>query len=42
MDERQCAALRSNRAPVVAEVIGPDGTMASIRDRRRDGESGPT
>jgi len=38
--ERICAALRGNRAPVVAEIIRPDGTKGLIRDRGVDDGAG--
>ena len=33
LHERICAALRGNRAPVVAEIINPDGSTTLIRRR---------
>lgn len=33
LHERICAALRGNRAPVVAEILNPDGSTTLIRRR---------
>jgi hypothetical protein len=32
--DRLCAALRGNRAPIIAEILKPDGSRAIIRSRR--------
>lgn len=40
LHEQICAALRGNRAPVVAEIVRPDGTKALIRDRGTDDGAG--
>jgi hypothetical protein len=34
LHRRLCDALRGNRAPVIMEILNPDGTHKVIRDRR--------
>lgn len=40
LHERICAALRGNRAPVVAEILRPDGSSVVIRRNPNRNEGG--
>ena len=36
LHERICSVLRGNRPPVVAQIIGPDGSNETIRHRPKN------